>query len=136
MLFRSERGYAALRQAEAALADHVKASLVRGQRALTQGAKAEAMQAFKAALEKSPGNEVALLGLKRAENIDRVHALLLHGAKLEQEKQYALAAEAFGKAFALDGQSAEAQQGQARAARLEKETRFASAKSEIGRAHV
>lgn len=124
-----ERGYAALRKAEAALADHVRANLVRGQRALAQGAKTEAMQAFKAALEKAPGTEAALLGLKRAENIDRVHALLLHGAQLEQEKQYALAADAFGKAFALDGQSAEAQQGQARAARLEKETRFASAKS-------
>jgi tetratricopeptide (TPR) repeat protein len=124
-----ERGYAALRKAEAALAEHVRASLVRGQKALAQGLKSEASEAFKAALEKAPGNEVALLGLKRAENIDRVHALLLHGAKLEQEKQFALAAEAFGKAFALDGQSAEAQQGQARAARLEKEARFASAKS-------
>jgi tetratricopeptide (TPR) repeat protein len=75
----------------------------------------------------APGNEIALQGLKRAENIDRVFALLLQGESLEKQGQYAPAAESYQKAFALDGFSAAAQAGQARSSRLEKETRFEAA---------
>jgi tetratricopeptide (TPR) repeat protein len=123
-----ERGYAELKKAETALADHVRENLLNGQKALAKGMKEDAKAAFNAALEKSPGNEVAVKGLKRAENIDRVYALLLQGEKLEKDGQFAQAAESYQKAFALDGDSAEAQQGQHRAARLEKETKFAAAK--------
>ncbi len=122
-------GFAALKKAEQALAGHVRENLLRGQDALGKGAKDAAKQAFTATLEKSPGNEDALRGLKRAENIDRVYALLQQGEKLEQQMQYAEAAESFQKAFTLDPLSAIAQAGQARAARLEKETKFAAAKS-------
>jgi tetratricopeptide (TPR) repeat protein len=100
-----------------------------GQRALAKGEKEEAKKAFQAALEKSPGTEVATTGLKRAENIDRVFALLQQGDKLEKEAQYAEAAESYKKAFALDALSAAAQEGQSRASRLEKETKFANAKA-------
>lgn len=124
-----QRGYAELKKAEEALAEHVRLSLVAGEKAIAQGQKEGAKKAFTAALEKSPGNEAALRGLKRAETIDRVYALLLQGQQLEKEKQFAAAAESYGKAFALDALSAEAQQGQARAARLEKETKFATAKT-------
>jgi tetratricopeptide (TPR) repeat protein len=93
------------------------------------GEKEQAQKAFKAALEKSPGNEIAVKGLKRAENIDRVYALIQQGNRLEKETQYAEAAESYKKAFALDSFSAAAQEGQARAARLEKETKFAAAKT-------
>jgi tetratricopeptide (TPR) repeat protein len=124
-----DRGFAELKKAENALADHVKEGLLRGQKALAVGEKEEARKAFQAALEKSPGNELALQGLKRAENIDRVYALLQQGAKLEKDSQYAQAAESYGKAFALDKFSAAAQEGQARAARLEKETKFTAAKN-------
>jgi tetratricopeptide (TPR) repeat protein len=123
-----EQGFTELKKAEQALADHVKDNLLRGQKALAVGDKEEATQAFQAALAKSPGNEAALQGLKRAENIDRVYALLQQGEKLEKEKQFAQAAESYEKAFALDKLSAAAQEGQSRASRLEKETRFARAK--------
>ncbi len=124
-----DEGFAELKKAEQKLADFVRENLLVGQRALTKGEKEEAKKAFQAALEKSPGNDVATAGLKRAENIDRVYALLQQGEKLEKEAQYAEAAESFKKAFALDAQSAAAQEGQSRASRLEKETKFASAKT-------
>ncbi len=122
-------GFAELKKAEQALNAFVKENLLVGQRALTKGEKGGAKQAFQLALDKAPGNEVALQGLKRAENIDRVYALLQQGEKLEKEGQYAEAAEAYKKAFALDAFSAAAQEGQSRAARLEKETKFAAAKA-------
>jgi tetratricopeptide (TPR) repeat protein len=121
-------GEAELKKAEQTLQDYVHANLLAGQKALSQGEKEEARKAFQAALEKSPGNEVATKGLKRAENIDRVYALLKQGEKLEKEARFADAAESYKKAFALDSFSAAAQEGQARAARLEKETKFSAAK--------
>jgi tetratricopeptide (TPR) repeat protein len=124
-----DQGFADLKKAEQALANHVRDNLLRGQKALTTGQKEEAQTAFQAALQKSPGNETALQGLKRAETIDRVYALLQQGESFEKQAQYAQAAEAYKNAFALDGFSAAAQEGQSRAARLEKEARFANAKS-------
>ncbi|MBM3865991.1 MAG: hypothetical protein FJ381_08860 [Verrucomicrobia bacterium] len=124
-----DAGFAQLKIAEDALATFVKARLFDGQRALAAGEKSGARQAFEQALAKSPGLEAAVQGLKRAENIDRVHALLQQGAKLEQQKNFKEASEAYKQAFALDGFSAAAQEGQSRAAQLEKETRFAAAKS-------
>jgi tetratricopeptide (TPR) repeat protein len=124
-----DQAEAELNRAAQALADYVRDNLVAGQKALAQGEKDAAKKAFDAALQKSPGNEAALQGLKRAENIDRVYALLKQGEKLEKSAQYAEAAESYKKAFALDSFSAAAQEGQARAARLEKETKFAAAKN-------
>ncbi|MBL9209075.1 MAG: hypothetical protein JNL92_01330 [Opitutaceae bacterium] len=124
-----DEGEAQLKKAEQLLADYVRENLLNGQRALTKGEKEEARKAFQSALEKSPGNEVATQGLKRAENIDRVYALLQQGDKLEKEARYSEAAESYKKAFTLDAFSAAAQEGQSRAARLEKETKFAAAKS-------
>ncbi|MES2696617.1 MAG: hypothetical protein V4773_24320 [Verrucomicrobiota bacterium] len=124
-----DRGFLELKKAEEALGDYVRENLLAGQKNLSMGEKEAARKSFQAAMEKSPGNEVAVAGLKRAENIDRVYALLQQGAKLEADKQYAQAAESYQKAFALDAFSAAAQEGQARAARLEKETKFAAAKN-------
>ncbi len=124
-----DRGFAELKKAETALAEFVRDALLKGQKALAVGEKEEARKAFQAALEKSPGSEVATQGLKRAENIDRVYALLQQGAAFEKQAQYAQAAESYQKAFQLDGFSAAAQEGQSRAARLEKETKFAAAKA-------
>ncbi len=124
-----DEGEAELKKAEQVLANHVKENLLNGQRALAKGEKEEARKAFQAALEKSPGNEAATQGLKRAENIDRVYALLQQGQNLEKEARYAEAAESYKKAFALDAFSAAAQEGQSRATRLEKETKFTAAKT-------
>jgi tetratricopeptide (TPR) repeat protein len=122
-----DHGFAELKKAADALARHVQENLVRGQQALAKGQRDAAKAAFNAVLEKSPGNEDAIRGLKRAENIDRVYALLLQGEDFEKQAHYAQAADSYGKAFALDALSAVAQQGQARAARLEKETKFDAA---------
>ena len=48
---------------------------------------------------------------------------------MEKERRYAEAAESYKKAFTLDAFSAAAQEGQSRATRLEKETKFAAAKA-------
>ena len=122
-----DHGFGELKKAELALGRYVQENLLRGEQALTKGQREGATAAFNAVLEKAPGNEVALRDIKRAETIDRVHALLLQGESLEQQHQYAQAAESYQKAFALDGFSAAAQAGQARATRLEKETRFSDA---------
>jgi tetratricopeptide (TPR) repeat protein len=124
-----DRGFTELGKAQTALNDFVRENLLTGKKALTKGEKEEAKKAFTAALEKAPGNEEATQGLKRAETIDRVYALLQQGEKFEKEARYADAAESYKKAFALDAQSALAQEGQARAARLEKDTKFAAAKN-------
>ncbi|MBI4624987.1 MAG: hypothetical protein HY736_17440 [Verrucomicrobia bacterium] len=124
-----DRGSAELKKAEQALSDYVRENLLQGQKALAKGQREEARKAFQAALEKAAGNEQALQGLKRSENIDRVYALIRQGENLEKQGQFAQAAESYQKAFALDGFSAVAQEGQARAARLEKETKFATAKT-------
>ncbi|MEX2043745.1 MAG: tetratricopeptide repeat protein [Opitutus sp.] len=124
-----DRGFLELKKAEQALTNHVRESLLNGQKALMAGQKDVAKAAFEAAMEKSPGNEQAIQGLKRAENIDRVYALLKQGENLEKQGQYAQAAESYQRAFALDSFSAAAQEGQSRAARLEKETKFAAAEA-------
>ncbi len=122
-------GFVELRKAETALEDFIQDNLIAGQEALGRGDRDGAALAFRAALDKSPGNELALQGLTRSETIDRVHALLEQGRTLEAEARYAEAAKAYAEAFALDAFSAAAQQGQTRASRLEKETKFDGAYS-------
>ncbi|HTL68733.1 MAG TPA: hypothetical protein VL200_13810 [Lacunisphaera sp.] len=119
--------FAALGRAEQALKDYVDEHIRAGQQAVANGEREAALDAFKAALEKDPGNEVAQQGLKRAEVADRVHALLLQGAAFEAKAEYAKARESFAKAFETDAFSAVAQQGKARNERLEKETEFKAA---------
>jgi tetratricopeptide (TPR) repeat protein len=122
--------YAALGRAQAALKAFVDENMRQALEAVSAGNKEVALAAFQAALEKDPGNETATKGLKRAEVADRVHALLMQGAKQEAGKDYAHAKESFGKAFELDALSAVAQQGKARNERLQKETEFNDALAE------
>ncbi len=124
---RFKEGFAELTKAENILEEFVQKNLLAGQEALSRGNREAAATAFRAALEKAPGNEVALQGLARSETIDRVFALLEQARGFEAQGKYVEAADAFGKAFALDSYSAAAQQGQARALRLDKETRFNNA---------
>ncbi len=122
-----KQGFAELTKAETLLDEFVQTNLMAGQAALSRGDRAAAMTAFRATLEKSPGNEVALQGMARAETIDQVFALLQQAKTFEGQSKFVEAADAFGRAFALDKFSAVAQQGQARALRLDKETRFNTA---------
>ncbi|MDI1320910.1 MAG: hypothetical protein PSW75_12065 [bacterium] len=122
-----DSAFAALGRAEQVLKNFVDEHIGKAQQAVANGQRETALQLFRAALEKDPGNEVAGQGLKRAEVADRVHALLLQGAGFEEKKEYAKAREAYGKAFEIDAFSAVAQQGKARSERLEKETEFQTA---------
>jgi tetratricopeptide (TPR) repeat protein len=97
-----DRGFAELKKAEQTLAAYVEGNLVKGQQALVAGQREAAETAFKAALEKSPGNEIALQGIKRAEHADRVHALLVQAADFESQQKYGEAASSYEKAFGLD----------------------------------
>lgn len=119
-----DSAFAALGRASQALKRYTDDQVRQAQQAVATGQRVVALAAFHAALEKDPGNELALQGLKRAEVADRVYALLLQGAGFEEKKEYAKAREAYGKSFELDGFSAVSQQGKARAERLEKETEF------------
>jgi len=119
--------FAALGRAEKALKDYVDERIRTAQQSVATGQRVAALESFKAALEKDPGNEVALQGMKRAEVADRVYALLLQGAEFEAKTEYAKAREAFAKAFEIDAFSAVAQQGKARNERLEKEAEFKTA---------
>ncbi len=122
-----DRAFSALDRAEQALKDFVDGNLRAGQEAIAAGQRDTALAAFRAALEKDPANELAQQGLKRAEVADRVVALLKQGAGFEEKQQFKDAAEAYAKAFEIDAFSGAAQQGKARAERLEKETEFNAA---------
>ena len=122
-----DSAFAALGRAELALKSFVNEQLKLGQEAVASGQRDTALAAFQSALKNDPGNEPAALGLKRAEVADRVFALLRQGAGFEEKTEYAKAREAFAKAFEIDPFSAVAQQGKARAERLEKETEFQGA---------
>jgi len=120
-------GNDALDQLQQLLANTITGNLQRGAQALMNGEKEAAASAFRAVLERDPGNEAAVGGLKRSETIDRVYALLIQGQDLEKDGRYAEAAQAYGRAFDLDSLSTAAQQGQARATRLDQEARFDTA---------
>lgn len=119
--------FGALDRADLALRNYIADNIRKGQEAVTAGQREAALAAFRAALEKEPGNETALQGLKRAEVADRVHALLRQAEALEARKQFTEAAKTYASAFELDAFSATAQQGKARAERLAVETEFQGA---------
>ncbi|HWA24911.1 MAG TPA: hypothetical protein VG734_04480 [Lacunisphaera sp.] len=116
--------YAALDRAQKALQGFVEENVRKGLEAVSTGNKEAALASFQAALEKDPANETATKGMKRAEVADRVHALLMQGARQEEKKEYAQAKESFARAFELDALSAVAQQGKARNERLQKDKEF------------
>lgn len=122
-----EAGFDELAKLVQARTDLIGSNLLRGQQALSQGSKDAAVSAFTTVLQIAPGNEDASTGLKRAETVDRVHALLLQADTQEKQGQFKAAADSFRKAFELDALSARAQEGQSRNTRLEKEARYSTA---------
>ena len=122
-----DAGFAELDKLVQARTELIGSSLLRGQQALSQGKKDAAASAFSTVLQMVPGNEDAAQGLKRAETIDRVYALLLQADGQEKQGQFKAASESYRKAFELDPLSARAQEGQSRAARLDKDSRYNNA---------
>lgn len=98
-----------------------------GAAALARGDRAEAERAYRAVLRYAPGQEEALRGLRRAETIERVHALVTEAQAAEDRGDFEKAIEGFAAAFKLDPLSVVAQQGESRAKRLLDDSRFDAA---------
>lgn len=101
-----------------------------GERALRGGDAGAAERAFTRALALSPKNVKARLGQQRAQNRDRVVALLGEAQGYESMGESQQAERAWRAALALDPQAAEASQGLARLARARADLAFADRMSE------
>ncbi len=95
-----------------------------GKQALSLGDKDKAFEHFTNILEFKPDYKFALEGLKRAETIDQVHALLQSARSKEAGGDLEGALDDFKQAFKLDALSARAQQGQTRVAAVIKQNRY------------
>lgn len=100
---------------EARMGEVVEERLAAGARALEAGDSAQAQAAFELVTRIEPDNKVAAQGLKRAQTLDEVRALIAQGERLEQDGDARAAADTYRKALALDAQSAPASEGLARA---------------------
>ncbi len=109
---------------EARKATFVADNILNGQKALTDGSRAAAETAFRAALTYDSANETALRGLERAKTIEQVHTLLQTAQAAEEARDYDTAIAAYEEAFALDKFSTVAQQGAARAKADQKDAQF------------
>lgn len=107
-------GATLLASIEQRLADEIEQRLADGRAALATGSGGDARKAFERVLELQPGHELAVKGLDRAKNIERVFALLREAEAQENKSDFEAAQKTFEQAFALDGQSATAQAGVAR----------------------
>lgn len=112
----------------------VERQLVEGQAALAGGHSVEAMNIFNGILEIEPDNETARQGAKRAETLDQVYPMLAEAAQLEEEGRLVEANDYYVRAFELDNQSARAQQGMHRTARLVKDQAFNGALADAQKA--
>ena len=82
--------------------ERLEAAIKNGQNALENQDSATAISAFKMALSIDPENTVAVHGLKRAKNIDRVIDLYHKGLALEKQGKINLAAAHMKKALQTD----------------------------------
>ena len=92
----------------------LREALERGRLALAAGDAGGAAEAFMLALTLEPGSNAAASGLKRAEVLDEVMALLVDGAISEREGRAREAEQSYRQAVGLDPMSSEAQQALAR----------------------
>jgi tetratricopeptide (TPR) repeat protein len=107
----------------------LSAALERGRRALADGDAAAAAEAFMLAQMIDPQSSAAASGLRRAEVLDEVLALLVRGANHERDGRGAEAEAAYREAVALDPLCAEAQQALARVRSRLSDDAFAGAMS-------
>ncbi len=90
------------------------AAMVRGNTAIEEGQAATAQEAFALALKLAPAQAEATRGLRRAQSLDAVMALVTQGELDEKEGKTAPAADAFAKALQLDSDTRRAREGLAR----------------------
>lgn len=90
------------------------AQLAAGAKALDEGRATDARTAFELAGKIDSTNRAAVRGLKRADTLDQVFALVVSAERMEKEGEASSAADAFRKALALDGEASRAAEGLAR----------------------
>lgn len=132
-----ERFEAAIEQLEGIgvlLDQFVDRQVLEGQAALAAGNRDGAIQKFNAVVEIEPDNEAAIRGLERADTLDKVYPLIQEAKTLEAEGELVRANDLYARAFELDNQSARAQQGMFRTARLVKDRAFTRAMDQAGAA--
>ncbi len=94
--------------------DVLRAALKEGRRGLAAGDGDAAAEAFTLAATIAPRSSAALTGLRRAESLDEVLALLDAGARSEREGRIKEAQQIYRQTVSLDPLSAEAQRSLAR----------------------
>ncbi len=99
---------------EARAGEVLKEALVRGAAALDSGNAAAAQEAYELALKLAPGQVAATRGMRRAQSLDAVMALLKQAEIDEKEERLTAAADAFGRAEKLDPEARLATDGLAR----------------------
>jgi hypothetical protein len=119
---------------EKARAPALAAALAAGREGLERGDSRAALAGYDRALAIEPKNAAATAGRTRAQNLDRVLALLDEGGNLERGGQPAAAVEKYRAALALDPQSAAASAGIARIAAQGRRDEFAQAMAQGQRA--
>jgi tetratricopeptide (TPR) repeat protein len=119
---------------EKARAPALAAALAAGREGLERGDSRAALAGFDRALAIEPKNAAATAGRTRAQNLDRVLALLDEGGNLERGGQPAAAVEKYRAALALDPQAAAASAGVARIAAQGRRDEFAQAMAQGQRA--
>jgi tetratricopeptide (TPR) repeat protein len=122
------------RRVEKARAPALAAALAAGREGLERGDSRAALAGFDRALAIEPKNAVATAGRTRAQNLDRVLALLDEGGNLERGGQPSAAVEKYRAALALDPQAAAASAGIARIAAQGRRDEFAQAMAQGQRA--
>ncbi len=99
---------------EARATEVLKEALARGLAALDSGSAIAAQEAYELALKLAPGQAEATRGLRRAQSLDAVMALLRQADTDEKEGRLTAAADAFGRAAKLDPDTRRATEGVAR----------------------
>ena len=99
---------------EARAGEVLKEALAQGRAGLDAGGATAAQAAYELALKLVPGQPEAARGLRRAQSLDAVMALVGQAETDEKEGRLAAAAEAFGRAAKLDPDTRRAADGVAR----------------------
>jgi Tfp pilus assembly protein PilF len=127
-------GVALAKQVQAARAPALAAALAAGRDGLDRGDSRAALAGFDRALAIEPKNAVAAAGRTRAQNLDRVLALVDEGTNFERAGQPSAATEKYRAALAIDAQASAATAGLARIAAQARRDAFAQAMAQGQRA--
>jgi Tfp pilus assembly protein PilF len=115
------------KKVQSARAPALAAALVAGRDGLARGDSRAALAGFDRALAIEPKNATATAGRTRAQNLDRVLALVDEGTNLERAGQPSAATEKYRAALAIDPQTGAATEGLARIAAQARRDAFAQA---------